>query len=76
MSILEWAGQDGWELVDVGAYALFCRRPKNPSQVSRWEYKRRTGSHRTIFKQEMANASWEPCGNWIVFHYFKRKISG
>ncbi len=76
MGILESAGQEGWELVDVGAYALFCRRPKDQRQACRWEYKRRTGTHHIIFKQEMLAEKWEPCGNWIVLHYFKRKISG
>jgi len=73
MEILKGAGQEGWELVDVGALALFCRRPEDLTQAHRWEYKRRTGTHRHIIKEEMARGQWEPCGNWIVFHYFKRK---
>ncbi len=74
MSILKSAGRDGWELMDVGAYALFCRRPVDKTQTSHWEYKRRTGIHHLIINQEMTDEKWEPCGNWIVFHYFKRKI--
>ncbi|MBU8869757.1 MAG: hypothetical protein KOO60_02670 [Gemmatimonadales bacterium] len=73
MGILKYAGKDGWELVDVGALALFCRRPVDLSLAHRWEYKRRTGTHNRIIKEEMAAAQWEPCGNWIVFHYFKRE---
>lgn len=75
MSILEFAGREGWELVDVGALALFCRRPVDENQICRWEYKRRTGRHETIIREEMAENGWEPCGNWLPFHYFKRKIS-
>ncbi len=74
MGILGEAGREGWELVDVGAYALFCRRPVDMRQAQRWEYKRRTGIHLQIIKAEMTDEQWEPCGNWIVFHYFKRKL--
>ena len=73
MGTLKWAGEEGWELVDVGAWALFCRRPVDMTQANRWEYKRRTGTHRRIIAEEMASGEWKPCGNWIVFHYFKRK---
>jgi len=48
MSTLQWAGEEGWELVDVGAWALFCRRPVDMTQANRWEYRRRTGTHRRI----------------------------
>ena len=27
-----------------------------------------------VIAEEMASGEWEPCGNWIVFHYFKRKV--
>ncbi len=74
MGILAVAGQDGWELVDVGALALFCRRPRDTEQFGRWEYKRRIGRHRTIIMEEMASERWEPCGNWLPFHYFKRRV--
>jgi len=26
------------------------------------------------YREEMEDNLWEPCGNWIVFHYFKRMI--
>lgn len=74
MGILRWAGEAGWELVDVGPYALFCRRMVNTSQVQRWEYVRRTGANRYAIKKEMLADNWETCGVWIVFHYFKRKL--
>jgi len=74
MEILEWAGQEGWELVDVGALALFCRRPVGLDKANKWEYKRRVGTHHRIIREEMEDNLWEPCGNWIVFHYFKRMI--
>jgi hypothetical protein len=76
MRILDKAGREGWELMDVGALALFCRRPLDLSQACRWEYKRRTGPHRLIILEEMAREQWEPCGNWLLFHYFKRKADG
>lgn len=74
MEILKWAGQEGWELEDVGALALFCRRPSVIEQAFIWEYIRRTGTHANAIREEMAEGNWEPCGSWIVFHYFKRKV--
>jgi hypothetical protein len=74
MGILVWAGLEGWELIDVGALALFCRRPTDAKQIVRWEYKRRVGLHRVIIVEEMIKQEWEPCGNWLPFHYFKRRI--
>jgi len=76
MQILKWAGKDGWELLDVGAYALFCRRPADMSQSPCWEYKRRTGTNHRKILEEMTDEQWTPCGNWVVFHYFKRKVEG
>ncbi len=74
MEILRWAGREGWELVNVGALALFCRRPVNLSGAFHWDYVRRTGVQARSIGEEMAAGGWKPCGNWIVFHYFKRKI--
>ncbi|MDX2472304.1 MAG: hypothetical protein QNL91_01215 [Candidatus Krumholzibacteria bacterium] len=74
MEILRWAGLEGWELVDVGPYALFCRRPLITGQTFHWEYIRRTGANRSKISREMAAENWETCGRWIVFHYFKRKV--
>ena len=54
MHILAQAGRKGWELIDVGAFALFCRRPADKSKASRWEYKRRTGFHRIIIIEDQA----------------------
>jgi hypothetical protein len=74
METLKWAGLEGWELVDVGPLALFCRRPAEREQAFGWEYIRRTGTHPHAIRKEMAEGNWEPCGCWIVFHYFKRKV--
>lgn len=74
METLRWAGQEGWELVDVGPLALFCRRPAKMNEGMNWEYVRRTGTHRRAIVEEMINSKWETCGHWIVFHYFKRKV--
>lgn len=72
MFILKRMGRRGWELVDVGALALFCRRPRSIAAARVWEYKRRVGCHRAIIHEEMTKQEWEPCGNWLPFHYFKR----
>ncbi len=74
METLETVGKEGWELMNVGLLALFCRRPEDMSQAYGWEYKRRTGVNRAHIKQEMARDEWEPCGVWVVFHYFKRRL--
>jgi HAAS len=73
MEILRKAGLEGWELMGVGPYALFCRRPVNLAHGTKWEHKRRTGIHQKHITEEMAKEQWQPCGNWIVFHYFKRQ---
>jgi len=74
MDILWWAGQEGWELLDVGPYALFCRRPLSLDKAFHWEFKRRTGTNRSKIVEKMITKNWEPCGHWVVFHYFKRKV--
>lgn len=75
MGILTWAGQEGWELLDVGPYALNCRRPISLHKGFHWQYKRRTGTDHKNISAEMKANNWEPCGRWIVFHYFKRKVA-
>lgn len=73
METLKWVGEEGWEMMDVGAYALNCRRPQDQNLAGKWRYIRRTGTNRRSITEEMINSNWEPCGNWIVFHYFKQK---
>jgi len=75
MRILAAAGQDGWELTDVAAFALPCRRPWDPCTVRRWAYRRRVGINRDALVTEMRAAGWEPCGLWLPFHYFKRPLA-
>jgi hypothetical protein len=72
MHILKKMGRKGWELMDVGVLALFCRRPRRIKDARSWEYKRRVGCHHAIIREEMIKQEWEPCGNWLPFHYFKR----
>lgn len=72
MKVLEEAGQQGWELTDVGAYALHCRRPRDPKAARRWEYSRRVSVDRQTILEDMTELGWEPCGFWLPFHYFKR----
>ncbi|MBO0783383.1 MAG: hypothetical protein J2P37_31610 [Ktedonobacteraceae bacterium] len=74
MIILREAGKAGWELSDVAAFALYCRRPWNLKEVRQWEYARRVGLNRNAIVAEMLTEQWEPCGNWTPFHYFKRPI--
>jgi len=74
MDILFHAGKDGWELLDVGPYALFCRRPAERAQFDRWEYIRRVGIDHNGIIEDMLVDRWQPCGHWVVFHYFKRQI--
>ena len=74
MEILAEAGQEGWELKNVGFLSLFCHRPKDLAQAHRWEYKRRTGINSSLIKKEMEADNWEACGIWVVLHYFKRDL--
>ncbi len=74
MMILEEAGKAGWELYEVGALALYCRRPWAIKEARQWEYARRIGLNRSAIMAEMAAQGWEPCGHWSPFHYFKRQI--
>ena len=74
MEILQYAGRDGCELLDVGPYALYCRRRGDHSKVGRWEYIRRVGIHRSGIVEDMLADRWQPCGQWVMFHYFKREI--
>jgi len=74
MEILFKSGHEGWELLNVGPYALYCRRLVENNAIVRWEYSRRTGTRPEKIMKEMAEDSWQPCGQWIVFHYFKRRI--
>lgn len=74
MDILESAGSEGWELMNVGLLTLNCRRPEDLEQAQKWEYKRRTGVSSKSLNKEMAQDNWEPCGIWVVLHYFKRTV--
>lgn len=74
MRLLEDAGRQGWELVDVGAYALRCRRPRNTEATRQWEYRRRVSVDRQAILEDMTSLGWEPCGLWLPFHYFKRGL--
>ncbi len=74
VDILFKVGQEGWELTGVGPYALYCRRPLISEQTYHWEYMRRTGVNGSKILREMEAAGWMPCGQWVVFHYFKRKV--
>jgi len=53
MAILAAAGQEGWELVDVAALALFCRRPRDRGLIQHWAYRRRVGINRDALVMQM-----------------------
>jgi len=74
MRVLEDAGRQGWELTDVGYYALNCRRPRDLEAVRRWEYSRRVSADHQAVLEDMSALGWEPCGLWLPFHYFKRSL--
>lgn len=74
MRVLEDAGRQGWELTDVGAYALHCRRPRDLQVAHEWEYRRRVGVDRQAILEDMTALGWKPCGLWSPFHYFKRSL--
>jgi len=76
MRLLEEAGRQGWELTDVGSYALYCRRPRDTEAADRWEYSRRVSVDRRTILEDMTELGWEPCGVWLPFHYFKRRSEG
>lgn len=75
MDVLRDAGRQGWELVDVGFYALHCRRPRRIEDASQWEYSRRIGLDRRGVLETMSELGWTPCGTWTPWHYFKRKLN-
>lgn len=74
MGLLKEAGRQGWELTEVGGYALHCRRPRDPEAARRWEYRRRVSVDRGAILENMTALGWEPCGVWLPFHYFKRSV--
>jgi hypothetical protein len=74
MDVLDDAGKQGWELVDVGAYALYCRRPRRIEDATQWEYRRRVGVDRRGTLETMTTLGWEPAGTWMPFQYFKRNL--
>ena len=74
MKILKDAGLQGWELTDVGGYALHCRRLHGLEAATQWEYSRRVSVDRQAILEDMTALGWEPCGAWMPFHYFKRKL--
>lgn len=72
MKVLKEAGEQGWELTDVGAYALYCQRLRDAQEISHWEYRRRVGLDSDKIVDDMTELGWDSCGHWSPFHYFKR----
>jgi hypothetical protein len=73
VDVLGDAGRQEWETMDVGAFALRCRRPHRVEDATQWEY-RRVGIDRRTILEAMTTAGWEPRGIWTLFHSFKRNL--
>ncbi|QDQ10844.1 hypothetical protein [Streptomyces spectabilis] len=65
-------GDEGWEVERVDALGRFvCRRERERPQ--RWEYRRELVTRgREGLDERLAPDGWEPCGNWVVYAWFKR----
>ncbi|KAA6219814.1 hypothetical protein [Streptomyces filamentosus] len=66
-------GAQGWEVESLDAIGRFvCRR--TPGSALRWEYRREViaGRRGPRVLDELAPEGWEPCGEWLVYGYFKR----
>lgn len=72
MGILADLGADGWELTGVRDFGLHARRPVDTAERHRWVYDRRKTLRRDAVVREMAADGWQPCGRWVIFHYFKK----
>ncbi|WP_309056369.1 hypothetical protein [Streptomyces sp.] len=66
-------GDQGWEVESLDPLGRFvCRRAAG--SALRWEYRREviTGRRRARVLDELLPEGWEPCGEWLVYGYFKR----
>ncbi|GAA3931099.1 hypothetical protein GCM10022244_45000 [Streptomyces gulbargensis] len=66
-------GDQGWEVESLDPLGRFvCRRA--PGAALRWEYRREViaGRRRARVLDELLPEGWEPCGEWLVYGYFKR----
>lgn len=70
--VLAQMGEDGWELIDLGLGNLQFRRTRGAMNVAAWEYERRT-SFTNAVNNEMRAQGWESVGQWMTYHYFKRR---
>ncbi|MEU5220783.1 hypothetical protein AB0G79_31915 [Streptomyces sp. NPDC020807] len=65
-------GDQGWEVESLDSIGRFvCRR--STTAPLRWEYRREilTGRRPKVLA-ELEPEGWEPCGEWLVYGYFKR----
>ncbi|MFF9066880.1 hypothetical protein ACF09E_16155 [Streptomyces sp. NPDC014891] len=66
-------GDQGWEVESLDPLGRFvCRRPA--TATLRWEYRREVigAGRRARVLAELEPEGWEPCGEWLVYGYFKR----
>ncbi|MFD8570982.1 hypothetical protein [Streptomyces sp. NPDC059639] len=65
-ALLDRFGAEGWELREIDDLGRFvCRR--DPERPGRWEYRREPA-----VPGAAAPEGWEPCGTWVVYHWYKR----
>lgn len=66
-------GDQGWEVESLDSLGRFvCRRA--PGVALAWEYRREViaGRRRAAVFGALEPEGWEPCGEWLVYGYFKR----
>ncbi|MER5950956.1 hypothetical protein ABT127_33470 [Streptomyces sp. NPDC001904] len=65
-ALLDRFGAEGWELRRIDELGRFvCHR--DPEHPRRWEYRREPAT-----PGGAAPEGWEPCGAWVVYHWYKR----
>ncbi|MFJ4712529.1 hypothetical protein [Streptomyces sp. NPDC088785] len=68
-ALLDRFGAEGWELREIDALGRFvCHR--DPEHPRLWEYRREPAG-----PGDAVPDGWEPCGAWVVYHWFKRPAS-
>ncbi|RVU22048.1 DUF2812 domain-containing protein [Streptomyces antnestii] len=76
--LLNRFGDEGWEVERIDPPGRFVSH-RDPERPRRWEYRREvaTGAGGSRAEQlardeRLARDGWEPCGDWVVYAWFKR----
>ncbi|MGW7273509.1 hypothetical protein ACWGH5_23620 [Streptomyces sp. NPDC054864] len=73
--LLNRFGAEGWEVERVDALGRFVSH-RDLERPQRWEYRRELVTRgREGLDERLAPEGWEPCGNWIVYAWFKRPLA-